>query len=74
MSENLEKNNKEVRDKWIAKSLGIHYNTLIKERFFVATDKDSVNLIATFAPSTDTKLLARCNGFDGTNVFRLPNN
>lgn len=73
MSQKLEKYNEKIRNKWIAKSLGIRYNTLMKERFFVATDKGNNQIVVTFIPSTDTQLMQRCNGYDGTNVFRILN-
>ena len=73
-SDKLDEYNNEVRNKWIAKSLGISFNTLMKERFFVATDTGSNQIFVTFIPSTDTQLMQRCRGYDGTNVFRLLNN
>lgn len=73
-SDKLEQYNKEIRDKWIAKSLGLSFNTLRKEKFFVATDSISNQIVVTFIPSTDIRLMQRCRGYDGTNVFKLLNN
>ncbi len=69
----VEEYNQLVRDKWIAKCLGISYRRLMNEKFFVASDENSKQLIVTFMPSTDLKLLQRCNNYDGTNIFRLAN-
>jgi len=73
-SDKLDEYNNEVRNKWIAKSLAIRFNTLMKERFFVATDTVSNQIVVTFIPSTDIKLMRKFNDYDGTNVFRLSNN
>ena len=73
MSDKLEQHNTKIRDKWIARSLGISYPTLKKESFFVATDEENNQHVITFIPSTDIKLLQRCNRFDGTHVFQLKN-
>ena len=75
MSDRLETYNRKVRDNWIAKSLGISYNnnTPINQKFFVSADAKSKELVVTFIPATDRKLMRRCNGYDGTNVFRVAN-
>lgn len=70
----IEEHNTKIRDKWIARSLGISYENLLKESFFVATDKENNQHIITFIPSTNHKLLKRCKGYDGGNEFRLTNN
>ena len=71
MSKKLNNHIREIRDKCIAKSLGVSYYTLMKERFFVATDEQNKELVVTFILSTDPDFLKRCNGFENSNVFRI---
>lgn len=71
MYEKLDNHKREIIDKCIAKSLGISYHTLLKERFSVATDEQNQELVVTFIPSTDRDFLERCNGYDNGNVFRI---
>ncbi len=71
MYDKLDNHIKEILDKCIAKSLGVSYHTLMKERFSVATDEQGKELIVTFIPYTDPDFLKRCNGFDNSNVFRI---
>ena len=71
MTEKLDNHHREILDKCIAKSLGVSYHTLMKERFFVATDEQNNELVVTFITSTDPDFLKRCNRYDNSNVFRI---
>ena len=71
MSVKLDNHHREILDKCIAKSLGVSYHTLMRERFFVATDEQNNELVVTFIPSTDPDFLKRCKGYDNSTVFRI---
>lgn len=71
MYEELDNHTREILDKCIAKSLGVSYHTLMKERFTVATDEQNNELVVTFIPSTDPDFLKNCNGFENSNVFKI---
>lgn len=71
MYEKLDNQKREIIDKCIAKSLGVSYYTLMKERFLVSVDEQKRELVVTFIPSTDPNFLKGCNGFENSNVFRI---
>ncbi|MES2875824.1 MAG: hypothetical protein V4708_19020 [Bacteroidota bacterium] len=71
MYEKLDNHTREILDKCIAKSLGVSYHTLMKERFSVATDEQNNELVVTFIPSTDPDFLKSCNRSENSNVFRI---
>lgn len=73
MSDKLEAYNIEIRDQWIAKSLGVEYLALKQHNFFVATDEESRSLVVTFIPSTDPDFLIDLPGNDGKVIFRIEN-
>ncbi len=71
MYEKLDNQKREIIDECIAKSLGVSYHTLMKERFLVSVDEQNKELVVTFIPSTDPNFLKGCNGFENSNVFRI---
>lgn len=73
MPDKLEAYNSEVRDQWIAKSLGLKFQALKKHKYFVASDENSKILIVTFVPSIDPDFLIRLPENDGTGIFSIDN-